>query len=70
MSAAADQLQAIEALLAQVRHEPGAVGRLCDIARGASELQTALPSRFSDVLLNLLDRLESSALFSEESCSF
>ena len=32
--------------------------------------QTTLPPRYSDVLLNLLDRLESSALFSEESCSF
>ena len=30
----------------------------------------ALPERFGVVLGNLLDRLESSALFSEESCSF
>jgi hypothetical protein len=30
----------------------------------------ALPEKFSVVLGNLLDRLESSALFSEESCSF
>ena len=36
----------------------------------ASTLLTALPPRYSEVLLNLLDRLESSALFSEESCSF
>ena len=30
----------------------------------------ALPPRYGEVLLGLLDRLESSALFSEESCSF
>ena len=29
-----------------------------------------LPPRFRDVLHDLLDRLESSALFAEESCSF
>ena len=64
------QLIAIETLLAQVRREPGALGRLNDTARQARELQAALPPRFAEVLLNLLDRLESSALFSEESCSF
>ena len=35
-----------------------------------AELLAALPPRYGEVLLNLLDRLESSALFSEESCSF
>lgn len=29
-----------------------------------------LPARYAQVLNDLLDRLESSALFSEESCSF
>jgi hypothetical protein len=29
-----------------------------------------LPEKFGDVLGNLLDRMEASALFSEESCSF
>ena len=37
---------------------------------GSAELLAALPPRYGEVLLNLLDRLESSALFSEESCSF
>ena len=32
--------------------------------------QLNLPQRYSDVLHGLLDRMESSALFSEESCSF
>lgn len=32
--------------------------------------QLELPPRFGEVLGNVLDRLESGALFSEESCSF
>ena len=43
---------------------------LSTLARQQTTLLAALPPRYSDVLLNLLDRLESSALFSEESCSF
>ncbi|MFT3812684.1 MAG: hypothetical protein QM740_04840 [Acidovorax sp.] len=39
-------------------------------ARGYAVLLAALPPRFEEVLLGLLDRLESSALFAEESCSF
>ena len=35
---------------------------------GAASLP--LPDKFGDVLGNLLDRIEASALFSEESCSF
>jgi hypothetical protein len=38
--------------------------------RAQHELLTALPPRFAEVLGNLLDRLESSALFDAESCSF
>ena len=71
MSAAAqEQLDAVDALLLQARHEPAAVARLCHASRSAAALHAALPPRFAEVLLNLLDRLESSALFSEESCSF
>jgi len=39
-------------------------------ARQSQVLLEALPARYSEVLLGLLDRLESSALFAEESCSF
>ena len=38
--------------------------------RSHGVLLQALPGRYSQVLNDLLDRLESSALFSEESCSF
>ena len=40
------------------------------MARAQTSLLAALPPRYTEVLLGLLDRLESSALFSEESCSF
>lgn len=39
-------------------------------ARAQIELLAALPPRYAEVLHGLLDRLESSALFAEESCSF
>ena len=39
-------------------------------AREQADLLAALPPRYAEVLHGLLDRLESSALFSEESCSF
>ncbi|MDR0227244.1 MAG: hypothetical protein LBI66_12580 [Burkholderiaceae bacterium] len=39
-------------------------------ARSATALLQALPQRYGEVLLNLLDRLEAGALFTEESCSF
>ena len=39
-------------------------------ARTYRDLTAALPPQFEEVLLQLLDRLESSALFDEESCSF
>ena len=43
---------------------------ISDAARHQSALLAALPARYSDVLLGLLDRLEAGALFTEESCSF
>ena len=39
-------------------------------ARAHTVLLEALPPRYTTVLHDLLDRLESSALFSDESCSF
>ena len=43
---------------------------LSTLARQQTTLLAALPPRYTEVLHGLLDRLESSALFSEESCSF
>jgi hypothetical protein len=39
-------------------------------ARSQEALFKTLPPKFEQVWLELVDRLESSALFSEESCSF
>ncbi len=39
-------------------------------ARAQGELLATLPPRYGEVLHGLLDRLEASALFDEESCSF
>ena len=62
------------ATLAQALHAFGGddinASALSTLARQQSTLLAALPPRYGEVLLNLMDRLESSALFSEESCSF
>jgi hypothetical protein len=67
---AALQLDAVVGRIAALRDGGGSVATLSSEARASTELLAALPPRYGEVLLNLLDRLESSALFSEESCSF
>ena len=68
---AAQQLDAFAARIAALRKDGGgSVATLSNEARASAELLAALPPRYGEVLANLLDRLESSALFSEESCSF
>ena len=64
------QLQALQDAL--LRFEDGSISAsaLNEQARASQELLAALPERYAPVLLQLLDRLESSALFTEESCSF
>ena len=64
------QLQAFQDALQ--RFEDGSItaSTLNDQARASQALLTTLPERYGQVLLQLLDRLESSALFTEESCSF
>jgi hypothetical protein len=65
------QLGAIAAHVEALRGgSGGSVATFSSEARASAELLAGLPPRYGDVLLNLLDRLESSALFSEESCSF
>jgi hypothetical protein len=69
-TAAQIQLDALQAALEQLRSGALTPHALSDLARAQTPLIEALPPRYSEVLLGLLDRLESSALFSEESCSF
>ena len=64
------QWQTLQTGLTQLRE--GALGAhgLSELGRTQEALLEALGPRYREVLLQLLDRLESSALFSEESCSF
>lgn len=70
MSAEHDQLTTLQGALARFSEGAASAATLSTLAREQTQLLAALPPRYSEVLLNLLDRLESSALFSEESCSF
>lgn len=64
------QLQALDDALLRLEDGSFSAAQLNDQARAAHALLAALPERYGPVLLQLLDRLESSALFTEESCSF
>ena len=66
----ARQLQQLRSGFEQLAHSQISASALGQQARAATTLLAALPPRYGEVLLNLLDRLESSALFTEESCSF
>lgn len=56
--------------LQQVQHDQLSAQHFGEWAREQQTLLAALPPKYEQVLLNLLDRLESSALFTDESCSF
>ena len=67
---AQDQLEALQTALQQLRDDTLGVAAFSQLAMGQASLAAALPERFTEVLSQLLNRLESSALFTEESCSF
>ena len=67
---ASRQLQQLKSGFVQLAQSQGNASSLGQQARSANALLQTLPPRYGEVLLNLLDRLESSALFTEESCSF
>jgi hypothetical protein len=70
MPSHASSLSALGQSLAQLRADALGVAAFCAQARAQEPLLSTLPPRYGEVWLGLLDRLESSALFSEESCSF
>ena len=70
MTTAIEQLDNIKTKLAQFQAGGIRATELTDAARAALVLASSLPPQFGEVLNNILDRLESSALFTEESCSF
>lgn len=65
-----DQLSHLTQALQQVRDDTLGASAFSRLARKQPALMAALPARYDEVLQQLLDRLESSALFTEESCSF
>lgn len=64
------QLATLATEFQQLRLNPRQLAAFSSRARAQTELLAALPARYAEVLHGLLDRLESSALFAEESCSF
>lgn len=49
---------------------PAGIAALCRTWRAQTALLSALPPRFAEAAENILCRLESASLFSEESCSY
>jgi hypothetical protein len=70
MSTASEQLAAFNTQLTQIQNDQLRASDFVSKARAHNELLQALPEKYSTVYHDLLDRLESGALFSEESCSF
>ena len=70
MHPAAPSIASLRQTLSEVRSGTLSVSAFSRAARAQEALLQALPARYSEVWLGLLDRLESSALFAEESCSF
>ena len=64
------QCQKLQTALAQLRVERLDTAAFSALVQSQQALRNALPERFEEVLMQLLNRLESSALFTEESCSF
>ena len=69
-SQALAQLQTLQDALDQLRGETLGAALFAELAQAQQGLLAALPERFEEVLMQLLNRLESSALFTDESCSF
>ena len=63
-------LATLRMALADLRNNARTDRAFIQTARSQEAMFKALPPKFEEVWLELVDRLESSALFSEESCSF
>ncbi len=70
MTTAQQALQDQQRWLDQLRQGQRSTRDYLLAARQTGPLMGALPAQFETVWVNLLDRLESASLFSEESCSF
>ena len=63
-------LEQLQTALNQLSQNRLSLPEFSQLFRTQTALLEALPPKFGEVLHSLLDRLESSALFDEESCSF
>lgn len=70
MNTPAQELKALADGLLKLRSGALTVDAFSRLVRDQTGLLASLPPKFDQVLQHLLDRLESAALFSEESCSF
>ena len=64
------ELHALQQALQQLAAGKATAAELIAQARATPHLLARLPPRYGEVLEDLLGRLEASALFTEESCSF
>ena len=69
-SHARQQLDALQEALDGLAQSQMTAASFSALAEKQVTLLAALPPRYTEVLTQLLTRLESSALFTEESCSF
>lgn len=63
-------LRTLSASLDALRKRQTGIAAFCTQWRGEATLLAALPPRYTQVLEDLLGRLEAGSLFTEESCSF
>ena len=69
-SQARQQLDVIQDALAELAQSQVTAASFSALAEKQVTLLATLPPRYTEVLTQLLTRLESSALFTDESCSF
>lgn len=63
-------LQILHDILNDLRDQRTDMATFCRTWRAQEEILTRLPPRYAEVAENLLTRLETGRLFTEESCSF
>ena len=64
------QLAVMQNALVALREGKSSAAAFSTLAQAQTAVSAALPARYGMVLMQLLTSLESSALFTEESCSF
>jgi hypothetical protein len=63
-------LQSLRSALDELQHKRIAIAAFCAAWRSQGTLLAALPPRYTEVMEDLLGRMEAGSLFTEESCSF